>query len=1022
MKRTLFTIAVSLAVLMSSLALIVFANPADDPTPSLEINGANISMEDSVHLLYSVGYENIDNPENIKLLIWRYKDGFNISSCVLGTEDAVLSALPGELDEGDAYGKVFKYTGVAAAELTEYVYARAYVEVDGKIIYSDVVKYSVLQYAYNKLGYTGTATENENLKLVLNKMLEYGAAAQMYFFEDEAGALATDPHFKLTLEGTTLPDGTKSGLYPEGSTVSLSKKTTEELPYVCWTDENGRQVSAKDSFDYKVRTHVTLTATLTDELSSFGMYEHVVVVGIDGAGGEFFKQADTPNFDRIFADGAVTYNMRATTPTISAPAWLSFLHGVNPVHHGIVNNTTVETMPYPNDSRYPSFLRVIMENDPDAKTAAIYTWGGIDGSIEDNYGIHKSQASDAAGTQEAANYITNNKDFSALFIHLNDPDYQGHTNGYGGEAYLKEINQVDGQINTIYQALVDAGIADETLFIVTTDHGGSGTSHGNLSDNEKNILFAAKGSTVKAGVEEIEGIEMRDGAAIVLYALGIPQPETYTGTIPAGLFTGVSAIPRPVYHTPEDDRDVVPGITPDEESDEYVTNFVNKNLVTYMPFDGTLTETVGGATVTGYNTVTYEDGYFGQAVKLDDGYLTLDGFDPGTDSFSIAMWMKVPCPYGDSPILANKSWSGRERGFVFAGVRSSNHYAQLNVADGTSRIDIKHDLPEDYTTGWVHVIIIFDRERDQVGYCFDFGELYTSEMRGDSTTDIVESSLTGAYNYLTIGNDATGNYFAKCGLSVDEFMIFSDALTRNDINDLVRYYDKDVVISGTKDIVDNELDIYFDFNGTVKNDGNANVTVTDSGIIYESGVDGTAADFAGSPKGIVKINGYELGKESFSLAFWMKADTTRTSDPILLSTQDWNNGKSQGITIALLGGGNVRVNHADGTNRFSSSSVGSPLPEGYAENWVHVTVVFDRENYQYKVAYNFGSFFTFSIPEALRDKICDGPTGELIIGDDHNGYAQTLGASLDEFMIFNGALDKDDLAAMKAYYEANPIS
>ena len=58
-------------------------------------------------------------------------------------------------------------------------------------------------------------------------------------------------------------------------------------------------------------------------------HSHIIVVGIDGAG-SFIKDADTPNFDRIFANGAVTYNALSSNPAISAECWGSILLGVGP--------------------------------------------------------------------------------------------------------------------------------------------------------------------------------------------------------------------------------------------------------------------------------------------------------------------------------------------------------------------------------------------------------------------------------------------------------------------------------------------------------------------------------------------------------------------------------------------------------------------------------------------------------------------------------------------------------------------
>ena len=65
-------------------------------------------------------------------------------------------------------------------------------------------------------------------------------------------------------------------------------------------------------------------------------YSHVIVIGVDGAG-SWFKDADTPNFDKIFENGAITYKALSSKPTISAECWGSMLIGVGPEIHGLTN-------------------------------------------------------------------------------------------------------------------------------------------------------------------------------------------------------------------------------------------------------------------------------------------------------------------------------------------------------------------------------------------------------------------------------------------------------------------------------------------------------------------------------------------------------------------------------------------------------------------------------------------------------------------------------------------------------------
>ncbi|MBQ3860058.1 MAG: alkaline phosphatase family protein, partial [Clostridia bacterium] len=66
-------------------------------------------------------------------------------------------------------------------------------------------------------------------------------------------------------------------------------------------------------------------------------YKHVFVIGVDGAG-SFFRETETPRLDEIFGNGAVSYDVLTSNPTISAQCWGSMLLGVTPEVHGLTNS------------------------------------------------------------------------------------------------------------------------------------------------------------------------------------------------------------------------------------------------------------------------------------------------------------------------------------------------------------------------------------------------------------------------------------------------------------------------------------------------------------------------------------------------------------------------------------------------------------------------------------------------------------------------------------------------------------
>ena len=282
-------------------------------------------------------------------------------------------------------------------------------------------------------------------------------------------------------------------------------------------------------------------------------YSHVIVVGVDGAGG-WFKDADTPNFDRIFKNGAVTYRALSSKPTISAECWGSMLIGAGPEAHGLTNEI-VASVPYDVSSSLPTVFRRIKEAYPDAVLGSFCEWNPITfGIVENNVGVSSATASDTELTPVICDYICKNRpDF--LFVQFDSVDGAGHDTGYGLPVFMERIHIVDKLIGDIYSAVREAGSLEETLFMVIADHGGANNengrgSHGGWTDEEKYVTFAATGKGIHNA--EIEEMNIRDLAAIVLYAMGIDAPEFdengWTAQVPKDLFIGYNGEYRDISH------------------------------------------------------------------------------------------------------------------------------------------------------------------------------------------------------------------------------------------------------------------------------------------------------------------------------------------------------------------------------------------------------------------------------------------------------------------------------------------
>ena len=225
--------------------------------------------------------------------------------------------------------------------------------------------------------------------------------------------------------------------------------------------------------------------------------------------------------------------------------------------------------------------------------------------------------------------------------------------------------------------------------------------------------------------------------------------------------------------------------TPEKDSGKYLTDFVNEDsVIAYITFD-----TLGDKSDLGNLPLSYNGdvlgtyGYFGNSADISKGYISLgNGFDPSNSSFSVSLWInKDELSDEDPAVISNKDWdSGDNPGFIFS-LRKDD--IKFNLGDGENRMDEVWYLPSNFCDGWVHLLLIVDRENGKVGVGFDFAE---PEMR-DIPGELKSISFTTEYS-VNIGQDGTGTYEDGLDALVDEIVIFGNVLGTDDISALKAYY------------------------------------------------------------------------------------------------------------------------------------------------------------------------------------------------------------------------------------------
>jgi predicted AlkP superfamily pyrophosphatase or phosphodiesterase len=254
----------------------------------------------------------------------------------------------------------------------------------------------------------------------------------------------------------------------------------------------------------------------------------LIVLSVDSLFHEEIEYIRTlPNFKMLFEKGSYAEGMRTIYPSLTYPAHASIITGVNPKFHGICHNEKVEVGNdhpdwywYHKDIKVDTLIDVAKKNGLSTSVVLWPVMGGCknvdylmteiwaEKPDDDPRPVFENSSSkilmdtifekhrhhlrwktqpylDEFGICCSEDIIKTYKP-DVMFIHLAHLDHTRHAHGLHNEQVNKALEDNDKWFGRIVQATKDAGVFEDTNFVVLGDHG-------HLEVNQvicPNIIFA----------------------------------------------------------------------------------------------------------------------------------------------------------------------------------------------------------------------------------------------------------------------------------------------------------------------------------------------------------------------------------------------------------------------------------------------------------------------------------------------------------------------------------------------------
>ena len=273
---------------------------------------------------------------------------------------------------------------------------------------------------------------------------------------------------------------------------------------------------------------------------------HVILIGFDGWGSHSFVKANMPILKRMMAQGSWTLKKRSVLPSSSAANWASMFMGAGPEIHGYTQwdskKPEIPSAVIGEHNIFPTVSQILRKQRNDAEIGVFSNWNVIKHLVDSMsvnkivcFPVNNIKDKYTGMTKLITDYIVEKRPTFCTVVY-DFPDHYGHSFGFDSNEYYQSLMELDKCLDAIIKAAKDAGIYDKSIFIVTSDHGGTGKTHGGKTLKEMETPFVIFGCNVKKNHEVVEMMMQYDIAATIAYVFGLDMPQAWIGRPISSIF------------------------------------------------------------------------------------------------------------------------------------------------------------------------------------------------------------------------------------------------------------------------------------------------------------------------------------------------------------------------------------------------------------------------------------------------------------------------------------------------------